>query len=70
MKGMKALNIDTFDVMPKATDHIAEQISLIQKLEEKLILMKSLVIEFIWILARLKIIESLCDQTIKRDWKI
>lgn len=35
MKGMKALNIDTFDVMPKATDHIAEQISLIQKLEEK-----------------------------------
>ncbi|HRU50432.1 MAG TPA: cysteine--tRNA ligase [Candidatus Absconditabacterales bacterium] len=35
MKGMKSLNIDTFDVMPRATDHIAEQISLIQKLEEK-----------------------------------
>ncbi len=34
MKGMKALNIDTFDVMPRATDHIAEQISLVQKLEE------------------------------------
>ena len=35
MKGMKALNIDTFDVMPRATDHLAEQISLVQKLEEK-----------------------------------
>lgn len=29
------LNIDRFDVMPRATDHIAEQITLVQTLENK-----------------------------------
>ena len=29
------LNIDPFDVMPRATDHIAEQIALVQTLENK-----------------------------------
>lgn len=29
------LNIDRFDVMPRATDHIAEQIALVQALENK-----------------------------------
>ena len=29
------LNIDRFDVMPRATDHIAEQIALVQTLENK-----------------------------------
>ena len=29
------LNIDPFDVMPRATDHIAEQIALVQALENK-----------------------------------
>lgn len=29
------LNIDRFDVMPRATDHIAEQIALVQSLENK-----------------------------------
>jgi cysteinyl-tRNA synthetase len=32
---MKKLNIDTFDVMPRATEHIKEQIDLIKTLEEK-----------------------------------
>ena len=32
---MKELNIDTFDVMPRATDHIKEQIELLQILENK-----------------------------------
>jgi cysteinyl-tRNA synthetase len=35
MEGMKALNIDVFDVMPRATQHIQEQVSLIQTLESK-----------------------------------
>jgi len=33
--GMKTLNIDLFDEMPRATDHIQEQINLIKTLEEK-----------------------------------
>lgn len=33
--GMKQLNIDEFDVMPRATEHIVEQIQLIKTLEEK-----------------------------------
>jgi len=32
---MKALNIDEFDVMPRATEHIEEQIALVKTLEEK-----------------------------------
>jgi cysteinyl-tRNA synthetase len=32
---MKELNIDAFDVMPRATEHIAEQIALIKTLVEK-----------------------------------
>ncbi len=35
IEGMKKLNIDTFDVMPRATEHIKEQIDLIKTLEEK-----------------------------------
>lgn len=35
LAGMKALNITEPDVMPKATDHIKEQIELIQILENK-----------------------------------
>ncbi len=35
IEGMKALNILTPDEMPRATEHIAEQIELIKKLEEK-----------------------------------
>jgi len=35
VEGMKALNMLMPDEMPRATDHIAEQIELIQKLEEK-----------------------------------
>lgn len=34
-EGMKALNIDEFDVMPRATQHIEEQIALVRSLEEK-----------------------------------
>lgn len=34
-EGMKALHIDEFDVMPKATDNIPEQIALVKTLEEK-----------------------------------
>ena len=34
-EGMKALNIDEFDVMPRATEHIQEQIDLVKTLEEK-----------------------------------
>ncbi len=34
-EGMKALNIDDFDVMPRATQHIEEQIALVKTLEEK-----------------------------------
>ena len=33
--GMKELNIDTFDIMPRATKHIEEQIALIKTLVEK-----------------------------------
>lgn len=33
--GMKAMNIDEFDVMPRATEHIQEQIDLIKTLEKK-----------------------------------
>lgn len=35
VKGLERLNISKPDDLPKATDHIAEQIGLIQKLEEK-----------------------------------
>src|SRR5690606_22067277 len=35
LDGMRALNILTPDEMPRATEHIAEQIELIKKLEEK-----------------------------------
>lgn len=34
-EAMKALRVEEFDVMPRATDHIQEQIDLIQSLEEK-----------------------------------
>ena len=34
-EGMKVLNIDEFDVMPRATEHIQEQIDLVKMLEEK-----------------------------------
>lgn len=34
-EGMKELNIDEFDEMPRATDHIQEQIDLVKSLEEK-----------------------------------
>jgi cysteinyl-tRNA synthetase len=33
--GMRALNIQTPTVMPRATDHLAEQIAMVQALEEK-----------------------------------
>ena len=33
--GMKELNIDEFDIMPRATEHIEEQIALIKTLVEK-----------------------------------
>jgi len=33
--GMKLLNIDAFDVMPRATENIPEQIALVKTLEEK-----------------------------------
>jgi cysteinyl-tRNA synthetase len=29
------LNIEPFDVMPRATEHIKEQIDMVKKLEEK-----------------------------------
>jgi len=32
---MKQLHIDEFDVMPRATEHIQEQIELVKTLEEK-----------------------------------
>jgi len=32
---MKKLNIDEFDVMPRATEHISEQIAMVKTLEEK-----------------------------------
>ena len=35
LTAMNELNIQTFDVMPKATEHIAEQIALVQHLEAK-----------------------------------
>ncbi len=35
MNGMKQLNISRPDYMPKATDHVEEQIELIKKLEDK-----------------------------------
>ncbi len=34
-EGMKSLNIDEFDVMPRATQHIQQQIDLVKTLEEK-----------------------------------
>jgi cysteinyl-tRNA synthetase len=34
-KGLEAMCIDFFDVMPKATDHIKQQIALVKNLEEK-----------------------------------
>ena len=34
-EGMKALNIDAFDEMPRATENIPEQIALVKTLEEK-----------------------------------
>lgn len=34
-EGMKALNIHEFDVMPRATEHIQQQIDLVKTLEEK-----------------------------------
>ena len=34
-EGMKVLNIDEFDVMPRATEHIPEQIDLVKRLEAK-----------------------------------
>ena len=35
MKGLEDMNIEKFDVMPRATEHIQEQIHLVQLLEEK-----------------------------------
>lgn len=35
LTAMNELNIQTFDVMPRATEHIAEQIALVQRLEAK-----------------------------------
>lgn len=35
MEDLKDLRIDAFDVMPKATDHIQEQIDMIKELEDK-----------------------------------
>lgn len=35
LQGIKELNIQPFDVMPRATEHIAEQIALVKKLEDK-----------------------------------
>ena len=35
LSGIAELNIDRFDVMPRATDHIAEQIAFVQSLENK-----------------------------------
>jgi cysteinyl-tRNA synthetase len=35
VEDLKLLKIDDFDVMPRATDHIAEQIAMVQELEEK-----------------------------------
>jgi cysteinyl-tRNA synthetase len=32
---LKKLNIDPFDVMPRATEHISQQIALVKILEEK-----------------------------------
>jgi len=35
LEDLAALRIDPFDVMPRATDHIAEQIAMVQELEAK-----------------------------------
>ncbi len=35
MEDLNSLRIDNFEYMPKATDHIQEQIELIQELEKK-----------------------------------
>lgn len=35
VEDLKLLKIDDFDVMPRATDHIAEQIVMVQELEAK-----------------------------------
>jgi cysteinyl-tRNA synthetase len=32
---LEKLHIDRFDVMPRATEHIAQQIALVKMLEEK-----------------------------------
>ena len=34
-EGMKKLNVESFTYMPRATEHIEEQIALIQNLEAK-----------------------------------
>ena len=34
-EGLKKMNIDEFDVMPRATEHIQEQIALVKTLEDK-----------------------------------
>jgi cysteinyl-tRNA synthetase len=35
LAGIKELNIDPFDVMPRATEHIVQQIQFVKTLEEK-----------------------------------
>ena len=35
LEGLKSLNIDIFDVMPRATEHVQQQIELVTTLEEK-----------------------------------
>ncbi|MBQ5945474.1 hypothetical protein IJS64_02640 [bacterium] len=35
MRGLEDMNIEKFDVMPRATEHIKEQIELVKLLEEK-----------------------------------
>lgn len=35
MDELHILHIDRFDVMPRATEHIAEQIAMVQELERK-----------------------------------
>jgi len=35
LKAIQELRIDRFDVMPRATEHIQEQIQMVERLEEK-----------------------------------
>ena len=35
LKAMQELRIERFDVMPRATEHIQEQIQMVERLEEK-----------------------------------